>query len=855
MRTMNKIVALSLVLAMALSMMAGAAFKDQATINADLINDINLLVALNVFSAEGTGEGYFDPNGTITRSMAAKMMYVLKNKGVDNGATSWTGLNIFTDVEAGAWYEGYVNYCASTGIMIGTAERVFAPNKELTGTELAKMLLVLIGYKADIEGYTGNTFSANVLADAEEAGLFVDYELAVKGNVSREWAALMIVNALNAPKVKYNDGVAEVQYVYNSADYVTYATQDLGLKQYHANLVATPNVKLTNSGSAANNTNGKNKLSAVGTIASPVTFEYDANPELLGSKVTVLYKGSNLANATKIYGVTAHVDNVITDTTVDAVSYDADNFEATVYYAVDYVMQTAMTTANNDVKNFFANNDGRDVKLVDRDNNGKVDIILTNSVAYDEVSYINATNNVLRMTNSTFEIEDAAKADRETKWAKVNFIDTVAKNDIVKITKDFSTGKEITNIELVDKITGAVTKVVNGSNPTYTIDGESYQLSTIKVSGFSSITVDTKARDYYVDGSYIVYSTAIAGNELGQTNIAYVIDSAEVNDGWSTTTMVDILKNDGTREKLTYKVPTGAENAIAWANVPGREGKIVEFVMNDGKVYFKPLVDEGDTDVEATAANTTFKFDKSEMQFTNGSAKYLVNEDTFFFVKDGTKYAVMSGAEVAGDMDAMDYNYYAFNKNGLPYLRYAVLEGTVPTGEESKGSAIASTTVTTEFEEDGDKIEKLEVTKLDGTVVTLVALESSNAFDGKTGKMVEYEIGTNGYATVSVWTTEDGTYDYVADGLKYVDGNEVMLISGGYKKVADDAKIYFVDAYTSSGSQKIMVSEGDALVEAAEDLNGNLVNNVLYKVNGDGEIATIIVEVDGEAIWTSVYNG
>ena len=29
--------------------------------------------------------------------------------------------------------------------------------------------------------------------------------------------------------------------------------------------------------------NGKNKLSAIGTIANPVEFVYDANPELLGS--------------------------------------------------------------------------------------------------------------------------------------------------------------------------------------------------------------------------------------------------------------------------------------------------------------------------------------------------------------------------------------------------------------------------------------------------------------------------------------------------------------------------------------------------------------------------------------------
>ncbi|MBE6987692.1 MAG: S-layer homology domain-containing protein [Ruminococcaceae bacterium] len=865
MRKMNKIVALSLVLAMALSMMASAAsFKDQATINADLIEDINLMVALNVFSEDGTGAGNFEPNTELTRAQVAKLVYVLKNKGVDNKATSWTGMNIFSDVEADSWYEGYVNYCASVGMIAGTGNGMFNPNGKVTSVEFAKLLLVLIGYKADVEGYTGDKWFENIVADAEAAGIFEGYELAIRGTVTREWAAKLMVNAINATKVRYADG--ELVEMYNDDNQpITFKAQDLGLKEFTGKAVATNNIKLVTANSAANNTNGKNKLSAVGTVSATVlsdtskTIEFEINPALLGQNVTVLYKGGdNLTNVTKVYGVTAHKDVVSLDTTIDAVEYAADDFNNELVTYVDYV-RGSIAKANDGIKNFFGANDGREIKLIDNDGNGTWDIAMYSSVAYDKVEYINATNNVLRMEYNTFEIQDAAKADREDKWENVNFVDTVAKDDIVKITKDFSTGKEITNIELVDVVTGAVSKVANasGSNPTFTIDGTNYKVSAIAVSGFDKddITIETKAKDFFVDGKYIVYSDAIAGNALGQTNIAFVIDSAEINDGWSTTKMVDILKNDGTREKLTYKVPTSAENAIAWENVAGREGKIVEFVMNDGKVYFKPLVTEGDTTVNTLGTGHNFKFDKSEMKFTDGSAKYLVNDDTFFFVKDGTKYAVMSGSEIAGDMNAMDWNFYAYNNNGLPYLRYAVLSGEIPTGEESKGSAIASTTINTEFEEDGDKIHKLEVTKLDGTVVTLVALATENEFSGMTGKMIEYEIGSNGYATVEMWGTEDGDRDYIADAVEFVDedGDEVMLVSGGYKAVADDAKIYFVDAYLSGTTHKIMVSEGDVINEAAEDVNGNLVNNVLYKLNSDGEISHIIVEVDGELIWTDLY--
>ena len=179
MRTMKKVLALSLVLAMAFSMMAGA-FNDQAKINADLVEDINMMVALNVFSAMGTGNGDFEPNTELTREQAAKLVYVLKNKGVDNGASSWTGMNIFKDVEAGRWSEGYINWCSATSVMAGTGDGYFNPTAKITGVEFAKLMLTMIGYKADVQGYVGASWSDNIIRDAESAGLFVQYDLPVR---------------------------------------------------------------------------------------------------------------------------------------------------------------------------------------------------------------------------------------------------------------------------------------------------------------------------------------------------------------------------------------------------------------------------------------------------------------------------------------------------------------------------------------------------------------------------------------------------------------------------------------------------------------------------------------------------
>ena len=80
MRTLKKVLALTMAMAMAFSLMAFAAdFTDKSSIDPNLVDDVNLLVAVNIIKGYDTGD--FKPAGTITRAEAAKMIYVLKWKG------------------------------------------------------------------------------------------------------------------------------------------------------------------------------------------------------------------------------------------------------------------------------------------------------------------------------------------------------------------------------------------------------------------------------------------------------------------------------------------------------------------------------------------------------------------------------------------------------------------------------------------------------------------------------------------------------------------------------------------------------------------------------------------------------
>jgi hypothetical protein len=125
------------------------------------------------------------------------MIYVLRNGGVDDKAETWKAAVSFADCE-GHWAAGYIAYCETYGIINGRTETVFDPEAPVTGIELAKMLLTVAGYKGDVEGYTGNGWEKNVVADANEAGLFDGAKFALTEAAPRQWAAVMFENAFDA---------------------------------------------------------------------------------------------------------------------------------------------------------------------------------------------------------------------------------------------------------------------------------------------------------------------------------------------------------------------------------------------------------------------------------------------------------------------------------------------------------------------------------------------------------------------------------------------------------------------------------------------------------------------------------
>ena len=202
---MKKFLSLVLALVMTMSLVtvsAGAKdFTDSSKINYS--EAVDVMSAVKVI--DGYAEGDFRPTATLTRGAAAKIICNLI-LGPTTASALVADAAPYKDVPTNHTFAGYIAYCQKEGIISGYADGTFKPANSLTGYAFMKMLLGALGYKADVEGYTGPNWSINVAKQAINAGL----NKGLKGDfngvkaVNREEACLYAFNTLKATMVEYD---------------------------------------------------------------------------------------------------------------------------------------------------------------------------------------------------------------------------------------------------------------------------------------------------------------------------------------------------------------------------------------------------------------------------------------------------------------------------------------------------------------------------------------------------------------------------------------------------------------------------------------------------------------------------
>lgn len=210
MKNLKKVLALVLAVAMLMGFATVASaveYKDAEQIDANYSDAVLVLSTLGIL--DGFPDGTFQPKGTLTRGQAAKIVSIVHNATIagkiqDIGALYANSGDWFADSKD-HWARAYINYCRVCKLADGMSETTFAPDGLLTGTQFLKMMLNVLGFVAEKEGYLGTGWDINVLERANQVGLLANLPKNWKPAepITREEAVQVIFNALVCGMVEY----------------------------------------------------------------------------------------------------------------------------------------------------------------------------------------------------------------------------------------------------------------------------------------------------------------------------------------------------------------------------------------------------------------------------------------------------------------------------------------------------------------------------------------------------------------------------------------------------------------------------------------------------------------------------
>ena len=836
---------------------AGAAFSDQSKIKNT--EAVDACTALNIIG--GYPDGSFKPEGNITRAEVTKMICVALNGG-KNPAVSTNTTPTFSDVRNNAnaaWAEGYIESCAAQGIVSGVGGGKFAPNGNVTGVQLAKMLLVSLGYKSENEGFTGNAWATNVNVRAAQKGLYKGLEkMDTNAAITRDNAAQMVWNALNAYEVEYKttlvtDKNGQLTSQITVQDRVVGATNDkitLMEDKYEAETyVATFN------GNYDTGDAGKEGYINVGGR----TFPYDLDLKYIGEEVKVLYKDETdgvdgrLDSKDTIYGVyvtgETTVYNVIKDdiqkVTASKIKFNDVEHDwvagGSIVYNYGAKDATTMTKANLDALKVAS---GDTIKFIENDN-GK---IARAYVVESSISKLTAVNASKISINGVGSIE-----------TKDNTIyDKAAKDDVVVYTKLYKSNKDDATfvVTKADTVTGKV-KSFNGLEKV-NVDGTSYSidetelvsnklpdLTDNKIETFQNSNLEKNATLYLINGF-----VGAADSDVDDSTYALVTDvdnMSKVGNAISGA-KVQLLTLDG---KTIYDVDKDSKDNFSNNELENLDkGALVKYSkVSDTSVEIKAIVANPIT-VKANEQNPVVVYDKDTKQLVtkvneNGkpAKRILAASDAVFFSSTdgaGKEYKAynmrsLGNISVKGDTKV----FFALNDDDEVVAAFADL-GNKPSGSSSNTEYGMVISVEKSVKVDDSYYNKYVVWT--GAETTIFVKNDDfdkgdyvyfdKTSDNTYGSKEVKEVDTTSSA---IWTVK---YDQKDKLLTYKTSAETK--DNTTKAVEDDLKIVYVNRADKKAGSDVGIGKYDEVTKYP--------NAIMIDEDKDGKIDAIIVDENNDIL-------
>ena len=828
MRNLKKVLALALALAMTLTFFANAAFTDDKSIDADCKVAVDTLVALGVLA--GDPDGSFRPEDGLTRAEAAKIIYTIRNKG-NADASGFTGqASKFTDI-ANHWAKGYIVYCESLGIVSGKNPTTFAPEDKVTGSELAKMLLTGLGYKADIEGYTGASWELNVLSDATDAGLLDNYGTGYGVAAPRQWVALMTYNMLYSTCVKY-DRDGNIQDEERTA---IVGSEDIPVK-----------VPMTGAYKFFGLIDYKGIVDAVDADALYVDgnkFEVNNAYMYLGKEVKVLYK-VDADGEFSVYDAVVTAKNKIYETTWNEIEkgkkddskikfndkeYALDGAkDAKVLFSFNYGATVAEDSSYFGGENFFSA-----VTLIDNDNDGKIEYAVEVYKSFGKIGTVSKDDFYFSkkvsdgaIATDTYDLEDA------------EVYEGMKKGDYVFAWINGATDKVI-----VEKATMEEGKVRGMKGDSFNIAGTYFDIGA----AYNCDKLEVGSTyEFYTDGKYIVFAEEVEAET--PTNFA-LIKSLDVTTSFGDNTWyARVLLNDGTSKDYELK-----DNKIDGNKLTGNSDndianytrtyadKIYTYSISDGVIKLTALEEAGSLKL-AENVNAMVNHDDDTI------GGMFINDDAVVFVKfkdgDSSKYDVLSGKEVKAfnaDFGTGRANMGYVEKNGLAYVQVGVL---IDTNAELPGedgdTLFGMLTSKSWYEKDknDDYFEYYELWNGKETVTIKREMDDQNDYDNIAKKTaVSYTLKANGEVDAIDANLTVGSLV----GFDLANDKVAIDVSSNVYTLDDDAVIIYVNRDDAKGVASAEVSKADK-----DDATGKYIPNIAYYVGNSGKILGLIYDIDND---------
>ena len=635
---------------------AGAAFSDQSKIKNT--EAVDACTALNIIG--GYPDGSFKPEGNITRAEVTKMICVALNGG-KNPAVSTNTTPTFSDVRNNAnaaWAEGYIESCAAQGIVSGVGGGKFAPNGNVTGVQLAKMLLVSLGYKSENEGFTGNAWATNVNVRAAQKGLYKGLEkMDTNAAITRDNAAQMVWNALNAYEVEYkttlvadkNGQLTSQITVQDKVDgnfkKITLMQDKYEAETFVGTFEGNSKVLTLKDGQiqVENSETGEK-------VQKTATFTYDLDLKYIGEEVKVLYKDNvndgqkgKLDDKDTIYGVYVTGGTSVVNATLNDIDNDYD---------------TADKVSVNDKAYKVAKNGKIVTNLVSATSGAawtsksaaKTDIQRLHKVNGDTVKFVlNDSNEIISAYVTTSDLyKVTAVSGKKVSLAGIGTVDTaendstvysgIAKDDVVAVTALYYGVKDTDNATYVitkaESVAGKVTGYAGTKN--VTMDGKTYKfynetdlkqnLTDDSVAKFTTDDVDDSFTLYLVNG----YVRAAQKGDEDMNSYALVTD---LNSGKLDSTFdepkAELLLADGTKKTVVLhkdsKIYTDASHGL-------------ETLLNkNAAINSTNALDKGTLVKYVEMSNGQYKIEECGTYTTTSASTEMYNKDTKTFTTGGTK--------------------------------------------------------------------------------------------------------------------------------------------------------------------------------------------------------------------------